>query len=373
MIMLRSENQLFYKLSQMNWVQVGFIWLVAIVGFLAMYSAGGGSFSPWAERQIPRFIFAFFIMLAVAVVDIKIWHRLAYPFYGVCILMLVAVDVFGHIGMGAQRWLNLGIIRIQPSELMKIALVLALARYFHGGSVENWKHIRYLLIPIGMIGLPFLLVAVQPDLGTGGMLLMSGVAMFFLAGVPLWMFLVSGGAALAALPVAWSMLHDYQKQRVLTFMNPESDPLGAGYHIIQSKIALGSGGIFGKGFLEGTQSRLNFLPEKQTDFVFTMWTEETGLLGGAALLFFFGGVIFSGLWMALRTRTPFAQMLIYGLVVNFSLYALINVAMVMGLIPVVGIPLPLISYGGTAMLALMVGFGLVQSAYIHRDTKLPRS
>lgn len=369
---LQSEMSIFHRLKEVNWVFVILVTLMAGVGAVALYSAGGGNLDPWASRQITRFGMGLVALLVIALVDIRFWYRMAYPIYIVGFILLIIVEVMGQIGMGAQRWINLGFVQIQPSELMKIAVTLALARYFHAAAPEDLKSIRFLIPAVLIIFAPVGLVLLQPNLGTSLMIIMGGAAVMFLAGAPIRWFLLAGGAVAAMLPVAWSFMHDYQKRRVTTFLNPENDPLGAGYHIMQSKIALGSGGIEGKGFLKGTQSHLNFLPEKQTDFIFTLWAEEWGLMGGVALLVLIALIFISGIWMALRCRHSFGRLLAMGLTINFSLYVFINIAMVMGLIPVVGIPLPMVSYGGTATLAVLASFGLIQSCYIHRDSKLPR-
>ena len=287
-------------------------------------------------------------------------------------MLLAAVEAFGTVGMGAQRWIDLKVVQLQPSEVMKIALVMALARYFHGTSLEDIGRPTVLIIPLLMVAAPVLLILRQPDLGTAVMLVAGAVALFYLAGVRIWKFLLVFGAALAALPFAWSMLHTYQKNRIMTFLDPERDPLGSGYHIMQSKIAIGSGGVSGKGFMNGTQSHLNFLPEKQTDFIFTMLAEEFGLIGGLILLALYGLVMIYGLVIALRARSQFGRLLAMGVTATFSPYVFINVAMVLGMIPVVGVPLPLISYGGTAMLTVMIGFGLLMNVHIHRDTRIGR-
>lgn len=369
---VQSSLSLGQKLRHVSWGLLLLLIAVASVGFIALYSAAGGNLEPWASRQIVRFIFGIGVLMLVALVDIRWWYRLAYPIYGVTLVLLVIVDVMGHVGMGAQRWINLGFISIQPSEIMKLAAVMALARYFHGASQEEVRRLFFLVPPALMVALPVALVMYQPDLGTSLMITMGGLGVIFLAGAPLWIFLTGGAAVLAALPVAWTLMHDYQKRRVTTFLNPENDPLGAGYHITQSKIALGSGGVGGKGFMNGSQSHLNFLPEKQTDFIFTLWAEEWGLTGGLFLLGLFGLVFFYAGWIAFRCRHNFGRLLAFGLMINFSIYVCINVAMVMGLIPVVGIPLPLVSYGGTAMLSIMTSFGLIMCCGIHRDAKLPR-
>jgi rod shape determining protein RodA len=274
--------------------------------------------------------------------------------------------------MGARRWLHLGLFNLQPSELMKIAMVLALARYFHGGSMEDVRRPSWLLVPLVMVAVPMALVLRQPDLGTALILAISAAAMLFLAGVRIWKFALVGVLALVSAPVAWQFLHEYQRRRVLTFLDPESDPLGAGYHIIQSKIAFGSGGLSGRGFMQGTQGHLNFLPEMQTDFIFTMLAEEFGLIGGLLLLGLYVLLLIYGIAMSLRARSHFGRLLGMGVTITFFLYVFINMAMVMGLIPVVGVPLPLISYGGTAMMTLLFGFGLLLGVWVHRDVSIGR-
>jgi rod shape determining protein RodA len=360
------------KFAAISWPFLLLITLVASIGFLSLYSAASGDIEKWAAPQMVRFAIGMGGLLIVALIDIRIWMRLAYPVFGVVTILLVYVDIKGHTSMGATRWIDLGFLKLQPSELMKIAVVLALARFFNGATSQDVKNPLYLLAPLGIIGLPVALVMLQPDLGTAIMILASAGAMFFISGVSYWMFAVVAAGALAMLPIVWHLMHDYQRQRVLTFLDPESDPLGAGYHITQSKIALGSGGIMGKGFLHGTQSHLNFLPEKQTDFIFTLFTEEWGLVGGLALLSLFILIIVYGYFMAFNCKNQFSRLLAAGIIINFSLYIFINVGMVMGLLPVVGVPLPMISYGGTAMLSVLFGFGLLMSAHVHRDVKVTR-
>ncbi len=360
------------KLLQVNWVLVLLLSLLAGVGLLMLYSAGGGSADPWATRQAIRFGISLVALLVIAVVDIRIWYRLSYPFYGVALLLLGAVEVVGTTGMGAQRWIDLRFFQLQPSEVMKIALVMALARYFHTLAPEDTGRPTRLIAPLLMVLVPVGLVLKQPDLGTAGMLLVAGGAVFFYAGVRYWMFAIVLVLAAAAVPVAWDLLHDYQQARIMTFLDPESDPLNSGYHILQSKIALGSGGLWGQGFLQGTQSHLSFLPEKQTDFIFTMLAEELGLVGALGLLVLYALVLAYGYAIAFSARSQFARLLVLGITVNLFLYVFINIAMVTGIVPVVGVPLPLISYGGTAMLAVMVSYGLAISAYVHRETKIAR-
>lgn len=360
------------RLRHVSWPLVLLLCLLSAVGFGMLYSAASGDWQPWAVRQMVRFVIGLVLMLLIAITDIRIWLRYAYPLYGMALALLVAVEVMGEIGMGAQRWIDLRVIQLQPSEIMKITLVLALARYFHAIPPEDIGRPVILLFPLALLLAPAALVLRQPDLGTAVMMGLSAMVLFFLAGVRIWKFLVAGGLVLAILPLAWSMLHGYQQRRVLTFLDPESDPLGAGYHIIQSKIALGSGGIFGKGFLNGTQSHLNFLPEKQTDFIFTMLAEEFGMVGGLALLGLYILIMIYGFVIALRARSQFSRLITLGVSSVFFFYMFINIAMVMGLVPVVGVPLPMVSYGGTAMLSLMIGFGLILCANVHRDVRLGR-
>lgn len=366
------ELRLSEKLAEFNWGFLLLLTLIASIGFAMLYSVADGSFSPWALRQTVRFAVGACIMVTVAVIDLRLWMRLAYPLYGLALILLVAVEIIGFTGMGAQRWLNLGFIQVQPSEVMKVTLILALARYFHGLTLDEVSRIRNLIVPLALVGAPVGLVVLQPDLGTAILLMASGAILFFSAGLRWRYFIFAGAGVLAAIPVIWSRLHDYQRNRVFTFLDPESDPLGTGYHILQSKIALGSGGIFGKGFMEGTQSQLNFLPEKHTDFIFTMLGEELGLVGGLALLALYFIVLMFSLNVAMQCRNQFGRLLAIGVSMTFFFYVFINTAMVMGLLPVVGVPLPLVSYGGTAMLSLMFAFGLLMSVYIHRNLEISR-
>jgi rod shape determining protein RodA len=363
---------LLQKLGAMSWGLVALLLLTAGLGFAMLYSAANGSLQPWAAPQMARFAVGLVFMVGLAMVDIRQMHRWAYWIFGIALLLLVGVEVAGRIGMGAQRWIDLKIFQLQPSEVMKVALVLALARYFHGLLAEQTRKWTSLCAPAVMIVLPTMLVLRQPDLGTALLLIAGGGAVMFAAGIALRWFAIAGGLALGALPVAWHFLHDYQRERVLTYLDPERDPLGAGYHILQSKIALGSGGLFGKGFMAGTQSHLNFLPEKQTDFIFTMLAEELGLVGALLLLLLYLLIMVYCLGVAFRSGSQFGRLVALGIGINFFLYVFINIAMVTGLIPVVGVPLPLISYGGTAMMTLMVGFGLIASVYVHRDVEVPR-
>lgn len=366
------EPALAQKIRELHWPLVSLVLVIGLLGYGVLYSAAGGDHAPWAWRHGLRLGVGMVLMLVVALIDIRFLYRLAYPAYALTVLMLVAVDVIGEISKGAQRWIDLGVVQIQPSELVKITLVLALARWFHGTRIEDVRRPLQLLVPALLIAMPAALVLVQPDLGTAVTLGASGATLLFLAGVPIWMFAVVGVAAGVAAPVLWTRLHGYQQDRVLTFLDPERDPLGAGYHIIQSKIALGSGGFWGKGYLEGSQAQLDFLPEKQTDFAFTMLAEEAGFIGSIIVLGLFLMLLAIALLVALRSQSQFGRLLAMGVGVNLSIYVGINVGMVTGLLPVVGIPLPLISYGGTAMLTVLLGLGLVLSADLHRHTVIPR-
>jgi rod shape determining protein RodA len=367
-----AELSLGEKLRDLHWPFVTLFAVIGVIGYAVLYSAGGGSHEPWAWRHGVRLALGIPVMIAVAMIDQRLWYKVAYPLYALTLALLVLVDILGMTAKGAQRWLDLGVIQLQPSEIMKVALVLALARYFHSAYLSDVKRPLFLLPPLAMIGAPVALVLLQPDLGTAIMLGASGVGLLFMAGVRIWKFLLAGGLAAAALPIAWANLHDYQRQRVYTFIDPENDPLGTGYHIIQSKIALGSGGLWGKGFLNGSQAQLNYLPEKQTDFAFTMMAEEVGFVGAVVVLALFFALLVLGLTIALRAPSQFSRLVAAGMVINLTLYVVINVAMVTGLIPVVGIPLPLISYGGTAMLTALVAAGLILGADAHRHLPLAR-
>lgn len=366
------EIPLARRFWEINWALVLLIVAVACVGFLMLTSVAGGKFDPWASQQMIRFGFGLVLMLAIAVVDLRFWLRWAYVIYGFALVALIGVETMGVIGMGAQRWIAVGPFQFQPSEVMKLALVLALARYFHGLSHEDVGRLRWLIVPLVLVAMPVALVLRQPDLGTAVMIAMGSGLLFFAAGVRLWKFAVVLLALVAAMPVAWEFLHGYQKQRVMTFLNPETDPLGAGYHILQSKIALGAGGMFGKGYAQGTQSQLSFLPEKHTDFIFTTFAEEFGLAGAIGLLGLYSFILAYGFAIAARARNQFGRLLAFGITCLMFIYVFINIAMVTGLVPVVGVPLPLVSYGGTSMMTLLTGFGFVLCVWVHRDAIVPR-
>ena len=365
-----EEKTLGERLISLNWFVVLLIAGLAAAGVAMQYSVAGGDMQPYAARQGIRFIFALIVMLVLAVTNIRIWMALAYPAWLVGVILLLIVEFAGDTGMGGQRWLDLKIIRLQPSELMKIALVMALARYFHGLEWRFRRKFTSLFVPVVLIVVPMFLVARQPDLGTALMIAATGIVVLFLAGVPQWLFWTGGIAGTAAIPIGLQLMKDYQRARVMTFLNPEADPLGAGYQITQSKIALGSGGLDGKGFLEGTQSQLNFLPEMKTDFIFTSLVEEFGLIGGLIILGLFALTFLYALLMGIGSRSQFGRLLAGGLSFTLFLYVMINVGMVMGLMPVVGVPLPLLSYGGSSMLTFMAAYGLILSVATHRQITL---
>ncbi len=361
------------KILYLNWALLLLLISTASVGFLMLYSVAGGAFDPWAEAQIKRFILGFSAMLVVAMVPIWFWRNMSGVAYLGSIFLLIYVEFFGSVQMGAQRWIDLGFMRLQPSEAMKIALVMLLAAYYDWLPLPRTSRPLWVLLPVLFILLPTMMVLRQPDLGTALLLLIGGGLMMFLAGVH-WAYfatvIAAGigmvGAVFQSRGTSWQLIQDYQFRRIDTFLNPASDPLGAGYHITQSKIALGSGGWTGRGFMQGTQSRLNFLPEKHTDFIFTTLAEEFGFVGAISLLTLYALIILFCVTSALKNRNRFSSLLILGIAATFFLFFAVNMSMVMGLAPVVGVPLPMVSYGGSAMLILMLGFGLVQSAHVHR-------
>jgi rod shape determining protein RodA len=336
-----------------------------------LYSIAGGKWMPWALDQLSRYGIFLVLMLILGLTDLRIWFAAAYPVYVIALLMLIAVAVVGESSLGAKRWLDIGVGRFQPSEVMKIGLVLALARFYHGITADEARLSWKLFIPAAMIGLPVALVVKQPDLGTAILLAATGGAIVVLAGLS-WKIIAAGIAAVAAAgpAVFFFGMHAYQRERITTFLHPETDPSGEGWHIMQSKIALGAGGFFGKGYGQGSQSQLNFLPEKQTDFIFATLAEEFGFLGCFSVLFLYGLAIFIALRIATLSHSHFGRISAAGMTATFAMYVLINGAMVMGLAPVVGVPMPMLSYGGTVMLTVMVGFGLVQSVHVHRYSEV---
>ena len=371
---LSANAGLTAKLYEVNWLLIALVGLVGLVGVTMIFAATDGVWSRGALQHLIRLIFAGGLMLLLAMTDIKVWYTLAYPIYGLALILLIGVDVFGVSVNGSQRWLDFKIVRFQPSEIMKLAIVLALAKYYHDLPKHYISRLTGLMGAALLILLPMALVLRQPDLGTTLLVAATGVALVFLAGVN-WR--VIGGAALAgaiALPLFFRFgLKEYQRSRILTFLDPSRDPTGASYHITQSKIALGSGGVTGKGFMNGTQRQLEYVPENRTDFIFTVIGEEFGLIGSLLTMGLYISVIGLCIWLSLQCKHIFSRLLILGLTTTFTLYIFINLGMVMGLAPVVGVPLPLISYGGTVILTVMAGFGLVLSAHLHRQNELPRS
>jgi rod shape determining protein RodA len=369
-----ERDRLSVKLSEIDWLFGLCLFLIAGTGALMMFSIAGSSWDPWAAKHLTRFIVCFVLMIGLSLVDLRVWSALAYPIYGAGLLLLVAVEAVGDVRMGAQRWLAIGPFSFQPSEIMKLGIVLALARFYNSVSAESARLSWWLLVPALMIAAPVLLVAHQPDLGTAMLIALTGAAIVVLAGLSWKVIAVGAAAFLAVIPpfVVFGM-HEYQRKRVLTFLDPESDPSGSGYHILQSKIALGSGGFFGKGYGLGSQSQLNFLPEKQTDFIFATLAEEFGFLGCISVLALYAAVIFMALRTAALSHSHFGRLAAAGTTATFALYVLINGAMVMGLAPVVGVPMPMLSYGGTVMITVMIGFGLVQSARVHRYAEVGKA
>ena len=363
-----------YKILALNWPVLLLVITVSSFGFLILYSVADGDLKPWAQPQMIRFSIGIVIIVIFSVIHINFWRKLSLLIYGVSLLLLVLVIYFGVSGGGAQRWLDLKILTLQPSELMKVSLVMLLALYYDWLKPERISKIFWVAIPSILILIPVSLVIVQPDLGTALLIGFIGISMMFLAGTSWWYF----GVAFSLLPVAltaiwvsrgkpWQFLTNYQYKRIDTFLNPSLDPLGSGYHITQSKIALGSGGLTGRGYMQGTQSQLDFLPRNHTDFIFTTLAEEFGFLGAISLLVIYGSIVIFSIISAINNKNRFGSLLTAGLTVNFFSYFAINIAMVMGLAPVVGVPLPLISYGGSAMLVLLASFGLMQSAHVHRQ------
>ena len=368
--LLRAEaTGLGAKLWRVSWFYVLLLCLLSGVGYVALYSAAGGSIHPYAGAHVLRFGFALLLMLGVAMIDIRFIARLAWLGYAAGIVLLAAVLRFGHVGNGARRWLAIGSFQWQPSEMMKIVLVLALAAWFRRASWERMGNPLFLIPPALAVLLPVALILKEPNLGTAVITAAIGGAVFLGAGLRWWKIVLLAGLLAVAAPIVYHHLHAYQKSRIEIFLHPERDPLGAGYNIIQSKIALGSGGMWGKGYLHGTQGRLDFLPEKQTDFIFTLLAEQFGLVGSYAVLVLLMLITFWGLYIGLRCRHQFGRLVALGLSTNFFCYVFVNLAMVMGLIPVGGVPLPLVSHGGSAMLMVMIGCGILLSVHVHRDAE----
>ena len=370
-----ERDRISSKLAELDWRVIGLLCVLAGIGTAMLYSIAGGSWSPWAWKHLLRFGVLLVAMIGLAMVHPKWWFHAAYPVYGLLLFMVLLIEFtpMGYVAGGAKNWLNLGFIRIQPAEFMKIGLVLALARWYHGHSAQDARWSWKLLFPLGMIGVPFLLVAKQPDLGSAMIIGLTGAAVMFMAGLS-WRVIAAAVAAAVAIipPFVMFVMHDYQRNRVLTFLNPEADPSGTGYNIIQSKIALGSGGLLGKGYGLGSQSQLEFLPERHTDFIFSTVSEEFGFLGSFTVLACYLALILISLRIAALSHSHFGRISAAGMTAFLAIFILINGAMVMGLAPVVGVPMPLLSYGGSTMMTVMIGFGLILSTHVHRYVELPK-
>lgn len=381
----RSEHMTFAeRFSRFGWPLFACMCIVLVLSIIMLYSAGVspcadgagactnfGAWRPYALSQLIKISFGLIVFFIAAFSNIKIWLKTSYLIYAAALILIVLVTFIGHTGMGAQRWLDLGFFAIQPSEFIKIALVLALARYFAWTNSTEAQQFKTYLIPGAMLLVPLILILLQPDLGTAVSLGLITVGMFYIVGAKKQWFMIAGVLFALSAPVIWyAGLHDYQRNRLVTFINPENDLQGAGYQIYQAKIAFGSGGMVGKGYLHGTQSHLSFLPEKQTDFIFTMLGEELGFLGSFVLILIYSAIISILFFYAKTCRNRFGQLVCFGFMLNFFVYYFINIAMVLGLLPTVGVPLPLMSFGGSSLLSLMFGFGLVQNSHIHKDQLL---
>ena len=364
---IRSSLSLRDKIFSIDYILVLAILVLGITSMFAMYSTDGGEFKYHTNSHILRFFIFFGMFFVVSFIGIRFWHNTSYLIYVGVFILLLAVKYFGLTSSGSKRWLDLYFMNLQPSELMKIALILFLAKYYHRISIENINSFRHLVLPITVLIGPIILVATQPDLGTSILIAAGGIVVAWLAGVRAKFFIYSGVSMLALMPVAISFLKPYQKSRILTFLNPERDPLGAGYQIIQSKIAIGSGGLFGKGFLNGSQSYLDYLPEKHTDFIYTLFSEEFGFFGSFFILLLYALIIYRIIRIGNITRSNFGKLYCYGFGTAFFIYVVVNMMMVLGLLPIVGSPLPIMSYGGSSMMAIMFGLGIVMSCKIYRD------
>ena len=364
---IQSSLSLKDKFISIDYVLVFTILILGIVSMFAMYSTDGGEFKYHTKSHILRFLIFFLMFLILSFVQIRFWHSTSYLIYFTFFVLLIAVKYFGLTSSGSQRWLNFYFMNLQPSELMKVGLILFLAKYYHRVSIENINKLKFLFLPIIALIAPVLLVITQPDLGTSLLIAASGIIVAWLAGVRVKFFAIAFLIFISLLPVAISFLKPYQKSRILTFLNPDRDPLGAGYQIIQSKIAIGSGGLFGKGFLNGSQSYLDYLPEKHTDFIFTLFSEEFGFFGSVSILFLYGIIIARIINIGNVTRSNFGKLYCYSFATAFFIYVIVNMGMVLGLLPIVGSPLPIMSYGGSSMMAIMLGLGIAMSCKVYKD------
>jgi len=364
---IQSSMGLRDKIFSIDYVLVISILILGIISMFAMYSTDGGEFKYHTNSHILRFIVFFGLFFFISLIQVRFWHNQSYLIYILFFILLIGVKYFGLTSSGSRRWLDLYFMNLQPSELMKVGLILFLAKYYHRLPIESMNSIRYLFIPLIALIAPLLLVATQPDLGTSILIAAGGIIVAWLAGVRVKFFAISGLVLITLLPVAISFLKPYQKSRILTFLNPERDPLGAGYQIIQSKIAIGSGGLFGKGFLNGSQSYLDYLPEKHTDFIFTLFSEEFGFFGSFFILILYTIIVSRIIKIGNQTRSNFGKLYCYSFATAFFIYVAVNMMMVLGLLPIVGSPLPIMSYGGSSMMAIMFGLGIVMSCKIYKD------
>ena len=360
---------MFLKIQNLNYLLIFLIILITMVGVAGLYSAAGGSYNPWALKHLTRFSILILLSIIIAFLDIKLIYKYSYIIFILSLLLLLSVEIIGEFGKGATRWINVFGFSIQPSEIVKITIILALARFYHDLKFEEIKKIKNLFFPFFILFLPFILVVSQPDLGTALSITILGIAILFASGVRIWKFIFGFFSVIISIPILLNFLKPYQKDRVISFLNPEADALGRGYQLIQSKIALGSGGLSGKGFLEGTQSYLQYLPEKQTDFIFTLIGEEFGFIGTVFIIFLFLLVITICFYISIKSLHIFGRLLSIGIGTNIFIYVIMNISMVSGLMPVVGIPLPLVSYGGSAMLSIMIAIGLVLNIELNANIK----
>ena len=363
---LDRKNIFFQILKNISWTVVVSLLILFFVGCIVLYSASGGSFEPLVNKHILKFLISISVFFLICFLNYNLIRDHSYSLYFLSLFGLIYLLFFGIESAGSKRWISIGALTVQPSEFAKIFLILALSRYYN--DLEHIKNssILKLIIPIIFIIFPFFFITSQPDLGTSLLLFANGICLIFLSGISLWIIFLGFIAFLFSIPIVWNFLHNYQKQRILTFLNPEGDPLGSGYHIAQSKIAIGSGGFTGKGYMEGSQSQLEFIPEIHTDFVFSIFSEEFGFLGSVIIIFLYLYLIIYGILSSYKTKNIFDKLLVFGLTVNFFFYFIVNVSMVIGLIPVVGVPLPIISYGGSSMLAVMISFGIIEKVNLNR-------
>ncbi len=360
---------IFKKIKSLNYLLIFLLILLSFIGAAGLYSAAEGSYQPWAYKHLIRFYIFLLMAIFISLIDLKFIYKYVYLIFFFSLLLLISVEIIGVLGKGATRWISIFGFSIQPSELVKITIILSLAKFYHNLRFENIKKIRHLFFPALILAIPFIFILMQPDLGTSLSILMLGVFILFFAGIRLWKFILGFVLSVISIPIVLQFIQPYQRNRIVSFLNPESDPLGQGYQLIQSKIALGSGGVTGKGFLQGTQSYLEYLPEKQTDFIFTLIGEEFGFLGTIFIILLFILLISVCYFISIKSFHIFGKMIALGVASNLFIYVFMNIAMVSGLMPVVGIPLPLISYGGSVMLSIMVSIGLVLNVELNYNIK----